>query len=164
MRWRDFRPLARLVGRLLQNAAGPASPASGRPAADFHGLPQMRYRAEGPGGYRSAEMVWTWVAFEEDPSQGKDRPVLLIGSDAGWLLGLPATSKDHDRDAEQENRAGRYWIEIGSGDWDTKRRISEVRTDRIVRIDPAKIRRASGTVSPAVFQSVIAGVQKHWND
>ena len=27
------------------------------------------------------EIVWTWVPFEEDHSQGKDRPVLLVGRD-----------------------------------------------------------------------------------
>ena len=25
------------------------------------------------------EIVWTWVPFEEDPTQGKDRPVMIIG-------------------------------------------------------------------------------------
>ena len=81
----------------------------------FDGLPEMRYQAKGPGGFASGQIVWTWIAYEEDPSQGKDRPVLLIGAHSGWLLGLPATSQDHDRDAEQERRAGRYWVEIGSG-------------------------------------------------
>ncbi|WP_341729521.1 type II toxin-antitoxin system PemK/MazF family toxin [Brooklawnia sp.] len=192
MKMQDFGSLVRLAGRLLRDAtstnttstgqtghsaqagrpgtatanrpAGAAGQAGGLPAADFDGLPQMRYQAKMPGGFTSGEMVWTWVAFEEDSSQGKDRPVLLIGAEAGWLLGLPATSKDHDRDAAQENRAGRFWVEIGSGDWDSRRRVSEVRTDRIVRIDPAQIRRASGRVSAVVFQEVAAGVSEHWDD
>ena len=42
--------------------------------------------------------------------------------------------------------------------------ISEVRTDRIVRIDPAYVRRASGSVSAAVFQKVAAEVREHWDD
>ena len=25
------------------------------------------------------EVVWTWVPYEEDPMQGKDRPVVIIG-------------------------------------------------------------------------------------
>ena len=29
------------------------------------------------------EVVWAWVPYEEDPSQGKDRPVLLIGHTEG---------------------------------------------------------------------------------
>jgi hypothetical protein len=32
------------------------------------------------------------------------------------------TSKDHDRDAEDEARYGRYWMDIGSGDWDAEQR------------------------------------------
>ena len=28
------------------------------------------------------------------------------------------TSKDHDRDAEDEARYGRYWMDVGTGDWD----------------------------------------------
>jgi hypothetical protein len=54
------------------------------------------------------EIVWTWVPFEEDFSQGKDRPVLLVGSDGDWLLGVMLTSKDHSRDARDEARWGRY--------------------------------------------------------
>ena len=38
------------------------------------------------------------MPFEEDHTQGKDRPVLLVGTDGPWLLAVPLTSKDHDRD------------------------------------------------------------------
>ena len=116
-----WRPLARLVMRVVgeQLRSHPATPQpSARPraastaAGDYPGCPEMVFGRTGPGGYRSGEVVWTWVAFEEDASQGKDRPVLLVGSDAEQLLGLPATSQDHDRDAEQERRAGRYWVDI----------------------------------------------------
>jgi hypothetical protein len=24
--------------------------------------------------------VWTWVAYEDDPARGKDRPVLVVGA------------------------------------------------------------------------------------
>ena len=27
------------------------------------------------------EVVWAWVPFEDDPGQGKDRPVLVIARD-----------------------------------------------------------------------------------
>ncbi|WIY82817.1 type II toxin-antitoxin system PemK/MazF family toxin [Propionimicrobium sp. PCR01-08-3] len=146
------------------SGVGRAPVATGQPLTDFDGLPEMRYQAKGPGGYESGQMVWTWVAYEEDASQGKDRPVLLIGTDAGWLLGTPATSKDHDRDKDQESRAGRFWVEIGRGEWDKKQRISEVRTDRVIRIDPTKVRRPAGYVSNEAFQKVVAGITKHWDD
>ena len=42
------------------------------------------------------------MPYEEDPSQGKDRPVLVIGRVTVYLLAVPLTSKDHDRDKEQE--------------------------------------------------------------
>ena len=74
----------------------------------------------GPG-----EVVWAHVPFEEDHSQGKDRPTLVVGHDSGWVLGLPMTSQDHDRDEDQERRAGRHWIDVGSGAWDRQRRRSE---------------------------------------
>lgn len=152
------------AGRAGAQAQAPVVVPSGQSATDFDGLPEMRYRTKGPGGYESGQMVWTWVAYEEDATQGKDRPVLLIGSDAGWLLGTPATSKDHDRDKAQEARAGRYWVEIGRGEWDKKNRVSEVRTDRIVRIDPTKVRRPAGYVPEDAFQLVAAGIAEHWDD
>ncbi len=100
------------------------------------------------------EIVWTWVPYEEDYSRGKDRPVLLIGRDGAWLLGLPLTSKDHDRDAAQEAAQGRTWVDIGSGGWDRAGRPSEVRVDRVVRIDPARVRRAGAALSAERFAQV----------
>ena len=48
----------------------------------------MTYAARPDGRPDPGEIVWTWVPFEEDHTQGKDRPVLLIGRDGRWLLGL----------------------------------------------------------------------------
>ena len=90
--------------------------------------------------------------------------LLLVGSDEGWLLGLPATSKDHDRDAAQERRAGRYWVDIGSGKWDAMGRPSEVRADRIIRVHPDRVRRAAGRVDSRTFEQVAAAVARHWDD
>ncbi|MCB0912972.1 MAG: type II toxin-antitoxin system PemK/MazF family toxin, partial [Propionibacteriaceae bacterium] len=100
--------------------------------------------------------------YEEDHSQGKDRPVLVIGHEGPWLLALPMTSKDHDRDAAQEAGEGRYWVDIGSGGWDRQRRDSEVRVNRILRIDPERIRRISERISPERFEEVAEGVRRHW--
>ncbi|MFT4110958.1 type II toxin-antitoxin system PemK/MazF family toxin [Propionicimonas sp.] len=129
---------------------------------DFVGRTTLTY-APRPGNTADpGEVVWTWVPFEEDHSQGKDRPVLVIGSDGPWLLALPMTSKDHDRDAAQEAREGRYWVDIGSGGWDARGRASEVRVNRIVRVDPARVRRISARVDPGVFAGVAAAVRSHW--
>ena len=168
--------LARIMGRTLgrirrvptvspDRAPAPApSSAQARGAAypgDFRGTPAISYEPN-PGNGKVAdpgEIVWTWVPFEEDHSQGKDRPVLVIGRDGPWLLALPMTSKDHDRDAVQEAGQGRQWLDIGPGDWDNRGRASEVRVDRILRVDPTAVRREGAVLDEDQFNEVAAAVQ-----
>jgi hypothetical protein len=107
------------------------------------------------------EVVWAWVAYEDDPAQGKDRPVLLVGRDGDDLLGLQLTSKDHDRDAEDEARHGRYWMDVGSGDWDRERRDSEVRLDRLLRMAASEVRREGAALDRPVFDAVVAAAREH---
>ena len=107
------------------------------------------------------EVVWTWVPYEDDPHQGKDRPVLLIARRGERLLGLMLTSKDHDRDAADEARWGRYWMDVGPGAWDRQRRPSEVRLDRLLDVDPAVVRREGAALDPAVFARVIEAARAH---
>ncbi|WP_235561925.1 type II toxin-antitoxin system PemK/MazF family toxin [Marmoricola sp. Leaf446] len=101
------------------------------------------------------EVCWAWVPYEEDASQGKDRPVLVIGAQGASLLALQLTSQDHDRDAEQERRAGRVWMDVGTGDWDAQRRPSEVRLNRLLHLDPASVRREGAAVDRATFDAVV---------
>lgn len=101
------------------------------------------------------EVAWAWVPYEDDPAQGKDRPVLVIGHEGGVLLALPMTSKDHDRDAAQEARDGRYWMDVGTGAWDSRGRTSEVRLNRVLRLAPSSVRREGAALDPAVFAAVI---------
>lgn len=129
---------------------------------DFTGPADLVY-APHPGEVADpGEVVWTWVPYEEDHARGKDRPVLVVGRDGPWLLALPMTSRDHDRDAAQEAAEGRHWVEVGTGAWDTRGRVSEVRVDRIVRVDPAQVRRVSERVEREVFERVAAEVRRHW--
>ena len=107
------------------------------------------------------EVVWAWVAYEDDPSQGKDRPVLLVGRDGDDLLGLQLTSKDHDRDAEDEARYGRHWMDVGTGDWDREHRDSEVRLDRLLRLPAAEVRREGAALDRQVFDAVVAAAREH---
>jgi len=126
---------------------------------DFKGTPRITY-SPAPGQEADpGEVVWTWVPYEEDHREGKDRPVLIIGRDREWLLGLLLTSKDHDRDAAQEARCGRLWMDIGTGEWDPQRRPSEARINRIIRIDPDGVRRIGAVLDRDIFEAVAAAVR-----
>jgi len=100
------------------------------------------------------EVVWTWVPYEDDPTRGKDRPVLVVGRDGDAVLALIMTSKDHDLDAADEARWGRVWMDVGAGAWDPQRRPSEVRLDRVLRLDPTTIRREGAVMSRTRFEEV----------
>ncbi|GAA1867925.1 type II toxin-antitoxin system PemK/MazF family toxin [Myceligenerans crystallogenes] len=122
---------------------------------DFEGEVQPVYNPDLDGDPDPGEVVWTWVPFEEDFGQGKDRPVLLVGHDGEWLLGLQLTSQDHDHDELQEAREGRIWMDIGTGRWDRDGRNSEVRINRVIRVDPADVRREGDVLEEAVFEDVV---------
>ncbi|TRY18320.1 type II toxin-antitoxin system PemK/MazF family toxin [Tessaracoccus rhinocerotis] len=129
---------------------------------DFTGRPEIVYAPRRDAEADPGEVVWTWVPYEEDPSQGKDRPALVIGRDGQWLLVLQVTSQDHDRDAAQEASVGRYWTDIGTGEWDNHGRPSEVRVNRIIRIDPDKVRRIGAILDEGTFNHVRQEVLKHY--
>lgn len=138
-------------------AGAPASAASY--PGDFTGRVQPLYDPHPDGEPDPGEIVWTWVPYEEDHRQGKDRPVLLVGRDGRWLLGLQLTSQDHDRDAARERAAGRIWLDIGSGAWDPQRRPSEVRVNRVIRVDPDGIRREGAVLREEIFLQVATALR-----
>jgi PemK-like, MazF-like toxin of type II toxin-antitoxin system len=117
------------------------------------------YSPEIDGEPDPGEVVWAWVPYEDDPDQGKDRPVLVIGrsgTDPELLTCLYMTSKDHDRDAEDEARWGRYWMDVGTGAWDAEGRDSEIRLDRLLVIPSGQVRREGAALDRAVFDEVVA--------
>ena len=118
------------------------------------------YAPEIDGEPDPGEVVWGWVPYEDDPTQGKDRPVLLIGRQGEQWLGLQLTSKDHDRDAEDEARWGRHWMDVGSGGWDREGRPSEVRLDRLLVLDESALRREGAALDQTVFDAVIAEARR----
>lgn len=150
-------PQARPVARADQ-AAG-TSTARGAQAGtypgDFTGRVRAEYSPQLDGDPDPGEIVWTWVPYEEDFSQGKDRPVLLVGRDGGWLLAIMLSSKDHSREAADEARWGRRWLDIGSGPWDARGRDSEVRLDRVIRVDPGAVRREGAVMDRSTFETII---------
>src|SRR5680860_1788000 len=70
----------------------PPVPSNGYPG-DFRGTAAIRYAPHPDGSPDPGEVVWAWVPYEEDHGQGKDRPVLLVGTNGRYLLGLMLTSK-----------------------------------------------------------------------
>lgn len=124
--------------------------------------PTVAYAPEPDGLPDPGEVVWTWVPYEDDPAQGKDRPVLVLAlTDDGHLLGLQLTSKDHDRDAEQEAARGRHWVDVGSGEWDRERRPSEVRLDRLLRLPQGEVRREGAALVEPLFHAVVDAARAH---
>lgn len=163
--------IGKAVGQVLRRRRRPGSrttrrsPSLGaRYPGDFRGTPRLTYdphpgRLPDPG-----EVVWAWVPYEEDHSRGKDRPALIVGRDGDWLLGVPLSSVAHDLDARQEAAAGRYWVDVGRGAWDTSGRSSQARVNRIVRLDPRRVRRVAARLDRARFDRVTAGIRRHLGD
>ncbi len=124
-------------------------------------LKRFRYAPRADGHPDPGEVVWTWVPYEEDPTRGKDRPVLVIGEHDGELLALALTSRDHDLDAAQESRDGREWMDIGTGAWDARRRPSEVRLNRVLRLDATAVRREGAALPRKTFEAVLAAARPY---
>ncbi|GAB2967892.1 type II toxin-antitoxin system PemK/MazF family toxin [Nocardioides montaniterrae] len=129
--------------------------------------PDGSYSPHHDGRPDPGEICWGWVPYEEDPTQGKDRPVLVIGDETApdpetgsgtvrLLHCLVLTSKDHDRDEAQEARAGRFWMDVGTGAWDPRHRPSEVRLNRLVKLREDGVRREGAALDRATYDAVIA--------
>lgn len=150
--------LARLLtpGARATRLVGTPSPATGRSTTG-----SSAYAPEADGEPDPGEVVWAWVPYEDDPSQGKDRPVLVLEErDGGWT-GLMLSSQDHDRDAADEARHGRYWMDVGTGGWDSQRRPSEVRLDRRIPLGRDDVRREGAALDPQLFAEVAAAAATH---
>jgi len=117
-------------------------------AGDYTGQISPVYSPKPDGRPDPGEVVWAWVPFEEDHSQGKDRPVLVVGRDGGHLLALMLTSKDHTRQGDRD------YLDVGTGAWDREGRPSEVKLDRVLRLDEAAVRREGAVLDRGRFDAV----------
>jgi PemK-like, MazF-like toxin of type II toxin-antitoxin system len=117
---------------------------------------QIAYEPVVDGRPDPGEVVWTWVPFEEDPSWGKDRPVLVLGHAVGLpgaeLAVLMLTSTVHSDDPR--------WILLGAGGWDVGGRVSSVRVDRVLAVSPQAIRREGSALDRVRFERVAAAVRQ----
>lgn len=113
----------------------------------------VAYAPEHDGDADPGEVVWTWVAYEDDPTQGKDRPVLVLGWDGPLLAAVQLSSKDHGsrRDAHE-------WVPVGTGGWDREARPSYADASRLLRVEPSAVRREGSALEEGRFEQVVARV------
>lgn len=128
-------------------AAKPGRPVSSTAVPTAHRARTVAYAPDLDGQADPGEIVWTWVTYEEDAGQGKDRPVLVVGRDGETLLGLMLSS-NANRDGQ------RNWMGIGTGAWDGEHRPSWVRLDRVLDVPESGIRREGAVLDRARFDQV----------
>ena len=138
------------------SGASGASDGSDYPG-DYRDIINFEYSPSLDGDADPGEIVWTWVPFEEDHSQGKDRPVLLVGRDGEYLLALMMTSKDHNN----REHADPNYLDIGSGPWDPQGRASEVKLNRVIRVRPDAMRREGAIMPEDTFRLIERAWTRH---
>ena len=138
-----FRERDRLAGKTRRQSA----PTARRVATGT----QVEYSPDIDGDADPGEVVWAWVPYEDDPSKGKDRPVVIIGTCPGGLAGVPLTSKNKGRGA----------VPVGSGGWDRSGRASWAKVDQLIVVDQRDVRREGSVLDRQRFDAVVAGVGDH---
>ncbi|MFP5488098.1 MAG: type II toxin-antitoxin system PemK/MazF family toxin [Acidimicrobiia bacterium] len=139
----------RTAQRVARRVAGRRRRRTPRPS---DGAVHVEYSPRLDGDPDPGEVVWTWVPYEEDATQGKDRPVVVIGRRNGRLVAVPLTSKPDDREAQ---------ISVGTGGWDSQRRESYARVWRMFEVDPARMRREGAILDRDRFAAVVALVDQY---
>lgn len=138
-----FRERDRLAGRTRKRAA----PTARRVVPGT----TVEYSPDIDGDADPGEVVWTWVPYEDDPSKGKDRPVVIIGHTGRDLAGVPLTSKNK----------GHGNVPVGTGAWDRSGRPSWAKVDQLLVIDAGDVRREGSALDRTYFDQVVAGVAEH---
>lgn len=157
------KPSAPKPSSAKSSAPKPSAPASTVASdgsdypGDYRDIINFEYSPSLDGDADPGEIVWTWVPFEEDHSQGKDRPVLLVGRDGEYLLALMMTSKDHNN----REHADPNYLDIGSGPWDPQGRASEVKLNRVIRVRPDSMRREGAIMPEDTFRLIERAWTRH---
>ena len=113
---------------------------------------QIEYRPQRDGDPDPGEVVWAWVPFEEDPTLGKDRPVVIVGHHGEDLSGVALTTKRTGHSSQ---------VEVGSGAWDPRGRPSYAKVDRLLDIEPTSVRREGAALSRRRFDVVIEALSRY---
>ena len=111
---------------------------------------RIEYSPSLDGDADPGEVVWTWVPYEDDPAQGKDRPVMIFGRRGARLVGVALTSKRHDNEPQ---------VAVGTGSWDREGRPSYAKLERILDVDPTRVRREGAVLPRARFDEVVAALR-----
>lgn len=98
------------------------------------------------------EVVWTWVQFEDDPTQGKDRPVVIIGRAGSDLAAVQLTTKPHPERRDE--------VPVGVGSWDSSGRASYAKLERILTVHPGAVRREGAILERHRFDDVVTALRK----
>ncbi|MFT3796827.1 type II toxin-antitoxin system PemK/MazF family toxin [Microbacterium sp.] len=141
------RPTARTVPSTTDELAAREIERPGR------GGLRITYRPRRNGAPDGGEIVWAWVPYADDPSQGKDRPLLVIGEQDGrhvFALKLTSRSREGYRDH----------VGIGSGPWDARGRPSWIDIDQLYSVHRYGIRREAAALDHDRFLHVAAALQK----
>jgi hypothetical protein len=160
----ELARVGRLITRLVRRTGRGGAPGGARRTgptgartvdADVDGV-VVGYAPTPDGDADPGEVVWTWVPYEDDPRQGKDRPVVVIGTTGdGALAVVPLSSKDHADRADHDE-----WVLVGSGRWDSSGRESSANVDRVLRVAPGEVRREGAVLDRSRFDAVVAGVRR----
>lgn len=138
-------PAAITAGRPVTNTSCPTA----QRARKLVYAPHLAGRAD------AGEIVWTWVADDDDSTLGADCPVLVIGRDRHTLLGLIVSSAAGTAEAD--------WIEIGSSTWDYEGKLSWVRLDRVLDVPEEGIRREGIVLARDIFEIVASRLRINYS-
>ncbi|MDR3658590.1 MAG: type II toxin-antitoxin system PemK/MazF family toxin [Mycobacterium sp.] len=159
---RELQQAVKITANVIAAVAPqpPAAVTAGRPVTSIsfptaHRARKLVYAPDLDGRADPGEIVWTWVVYEDDPTRGKDRPVLVVGRDRSILLGLMVSSQE--RHAADQN-----WVGIGSGNWDYEGRESWVRLDRVLDVPEESIRREGAILEREIFDVVAARLRAEY--
>jgi hypothetical protein len=144
----------RTTERVRESTAKRRRPAAPKRALPPEGIVTIEYSPRIDGDPDPGEVVWAWVPFEEDPEQGKDRPVVVVGRRGRNLVGVPLTTKRSGREAQ---------IAIGTGDWDPKRRQSYARIWRMLDLASDGMRREGAVLDRDRFDLVVGAVDEYYD-
>jgi hypothetical protein len=146
------REVAKRTADRARRGSSSAKPTT--PARPTEAVVTVEYTPALDGDPDPGDVVWVWVPYEEDPTQDKDRPVVVIGRRGSSLVGVPLTTKQHDNEAQ---------VEVGSGDWDPKRRVSYARIWRMLDVDAASMRREGAVLERDRFDRIITAVDQYYD-